>query len=111
MSFVYDAQMLLNLVLGIAALGMELFALADAARHDARTYLVAEKRTKTFWLVVLGICAVVGFITVASVLSLVGLLAVVGAGVYLADVRPELRRYGGHSRRKPNSGSGPYGSW
>ncbi len=108
MSLVYDLQTILMLALGVLALGMELFALVDAMRHNAKTYLVAEKRTKNFWLIVLAVCAAVGIITVTSVLNMFGLLAVVGAGVYLADVRPELRRY---APRKGAGGSGPYGSW
>jgi lysylphosphatidylglycerol synthetase-like protein (DUF2156 family) len=107
-SVLNDAQLLLTFALGLAALGMEVFALVDAARHAPQAYQLAEKRTKNFWLIVLGLCAVVGFVSMWNVLSLVGLLAVVGAGIYLTDVRPALRTYRG---RRDARGSGPYGSW
>lgn len=104
---VYDVQSLINLVLGVLALGLEVFALVDASRHQPRTYQIAEKRTKSFWLILLSVCVAIGIVALFNVLSLFGLLAVVGAGVFLADVRPELRRYAG----RRGGGSGPYGSW
>lgn len=107
MNLVYDVQALLNLGLGALALGLEVFALVDAVRHQPQTYQVAEKRTKTFWVALLSVCVAVGIVALFNVLSLFGLLAVVGAGVYLADVRPELRRYAG----RRGGGSGPYGAW
>lgn len=109
-NLVYDAQALLNLVLGVCALGLEAFALVDALRRSPQAFLVAEKRTKTFWVAVLGVCTVVGFVSLTRVLSFVGLLAVVGAGVYLADVRPEVSRYSGRGRGG-SSRPGPYGPW
>ncbi len=100
------------LVLGVAAFGMEVFALADALRRDPKAFEVAEKRTRNFWLIVLGIATAVGFVNLFSVTSLVGLLAVIAAGIYLADVRPAVTPY---DRRRPggrgSGGSGPYRSW
>ena len=47
-----------------------------------------------------------GFVTFLSPLNMLGILAVVGAGIYLADVRPALRQVSGRG-----SASGPYGPW
>lgn len=87
-----DFQDIVLLVLGVVALGAEVFAFVDAFRAPERAYVAAGKRTKTFWLVLLGICLAIGVVTVTSVLNLFGLLAFVGAAVYLADVRPALRQ-------------------
>ncbi|HET7476936.1 MAG TPA: DUF2516 family protein [Dermatophilaceae bacterium] len=94
------------LALGVAALGMEAFALVDAARHRPDAFVAAGKRTKGFWLAVTGVAAAVGLLSVASPLNLFSLLGVVGAGVYLADVRPALRAVSGGGRHQ-----GPYGPW
>jgi hypothetical protein len=108
LDLISSAQRLVVLVLGLGALGLEVFALVDAARHRPEAYVAAGKRSKTFWTVVTGVAALIGFVTVGSpqVLGLVGILAVVAAGVYLADVRPALRQVTG---RGP--ASGPYGPW
>ena len=50
------------------------------------------------WLLILGVCALVGFVSLWNVLSLFGLLAIVGAGVYLADVRPAIAQVLGRAR-------------
>ena len=48
----------------------------------------------------------VGFVTFTSIVGMLGLLAVIAAGVYLADVKPALDRVMGKGRR-----DGPYGPW
>ncbi|MBW8730181.1 MAG: DUF2516 family protein [Terrabacter sp.] len=84
-----------SLVLGVVALGCEVFAFVDALRHPEKAYVAAGKRTRTFWLVLLGVALAIGFVTLFNPLSLFGLLAFVGAAVYLADVRPALRQVRG----------------
>lgn len=107
MNAIYDLQALVLLVLGVAALAMEVFAFIDAVRHSSAAYGYAEKLTKPIWLGILGVAMAIGFVAVRNVLG-IGLVGVVAAGVYLADVRPALRLY----RPRPGRGtSGPYGSW
>ena len=101
-----SAQNTLLLLLGVAALAAEVFAIIDAARHRPDAYVAASKRTKTFWVAILGIAVVVGFIMVGSVLSIFGIAAFVASAVYLADVRPALARVTGRGNRQ-----GPYGPW
>ncbi len=94
-------QNLVLTVLGVIALGTEAFAFVDALRHSDAAYSAAGKRTRTFWLLILGVCLAVGVVTVFNVLNLFGILAFVGAAVYLADVRPavqQLRGPGGSGR-------------
>jgi hypothetical protein len=96
-------QSVVLLVLGVVALGCEVFAFVDALRHPDNAYVAAGKRTRTFWLVLLGVALAIGFVTLFNPLSLFGLLAFVGAAVYLADVRPALRQVRGIGGR-PDSG-------
>jgi hypothetical protein len=108
MNFIGSAQSTVALILGIAALALEVFAFIDALRHRPDAYVAAGKRTKQFWMIVTGVCALVGFVTFFSPLNLFGILAVVGAGIYLADVRPALQQVSGRGR---GSSQGPYGPW
>ncbi|MBP6996319.1 MAG: DUF2516 family protein [Phycicoccus sp.] len=107
MSFVSSAQAMILLVLGIAALGLELYAFVDALRRRPDAFEAAGKRTKNFWLLLTGVALLVGFVTVMSVLNMFGLIAVVAAGVYLADVKPALDQVTGRGQ----GSQGPYGPW
>jgi len=81
---------LLNLVLFFAALGLQLFAFVDAVSRPARDFQAMDKMTKPAWLLILGL-ALVSILLFRSPMGLLGLLGVVAAGVYLADVRPALQ--------------------
>ncbi|WP_137121721.1 DUF2516 family protein [Segeticoccus rhizosphaerae] len=102
-----QAQVGVAMILGIAAFLLELFALVDAVRHPSNAYPAAGKRTKTFWVAIVAVSAAVGFIFFANPLNLLGIAAVLGAAVYLADVRPALQQV----RGRGSSSSGPYGPW
>jgi hypothetical protein len=95
MSLYYGFQNVVLLTLGAIALGCEIFAFVDAVRHPEAAYAAAGKRTRTFWLVLLGVALALGFVTLFNPLSIFGLLGFVGAAVYLADVRPALRQVRG----------------
>lgn len=95
-------QSVILLVLGVVALGCEGFAFVDALRHPENAYVAASKRTRTFWLVLLGVALAIGFVTLFNPLNLFGLIAFVGAAVYLADVRPALRQVRGLGGRSTN---------
>ncbi len=106
-----NAQVLVLFALSVAAFGLEAYAVIDALRHRPDAYLAASKRTKGFWVAVTGVSAVIGFVSLmsTSILNIIPLLAVVGAAVYLADVRPALRQVSG--RRGGGGTMGPYGPW
>ena len=108
MNVLGSAQSTVALLLGIAALALEVFAFVDAVRHRPDAYVAAGKRTKQFWSIVTGVSALVGFVTMLSPLNLFGILGVVAAGIYLADVRPALLQVSGRGR---GSSQGPYGPW
>ncbi len=104
MALFYGFQSLVMTVLGVAALGCELFAFIDALRHPEAAYVAAGKRTRTFWLIVTGVALLFGVVSVFNVISLPGIIAFIAAAVYLADVRPALRHVRG-------IGSGPNRPW
>lgn len=101
-------------LLALVALGLELWAVADCARHRANAFEATGKRTKSFWLALTGGAALIGIISFFSsgggffgTLGLFGLAAVVAASVYLADVRPAVKDAG----RGGSRNTGPYGPW
>lgn len=100
------------LMVGLVAFGLELWALVDCLRHKPSAFEAASKRTKTFWLALTGISALIGGLTLWSGgagggLGLFGIAAVTVAGVYLADVRPAVKETGSGGSRN----IGPYGPW
>ncbi|MCU1517285.1 MAG: hypothetical protein JWQ75_2006 [Pseudarthrobacter sp.] len=102
------------LILAVVALGLELWALVDCARHRANAFEATGKKTKTFWLALTGGATLVGVISLFGsggglfgTLGLFGLAAVVAASVYLADVRPAVKDAG----RGGSRNTGPYGPW
>lgn len=95
MSLIGSAQSAVALVLSLAILAMEVFAFVDALRHRPEAYVAAGKRTKTIWLAVTGVAMILGFLTIRNPLQIFALLGVVGAAVYLTDVRPAVRSVGG----------------
>jgi hypothetical protein len=88
------------------------WALLDAATRPAAAFVNAGKRTKKVWLLITGAATAVSFIALPP-LGAGGFLvifAAVGAGVYLADVRPAVKPYsggrGGRGRGTPPSRGG-----
>lgn len=98
-------------VLGLISLALFLFALfafIDAALHREDAYRAADKNTKGFWLIILGISAVV--MKLFSILSFLPIIGVIATIVYMVDVRPALRQVSGRGpRRRGSSSDGPYG--
>ncbi|MFF9626389.1 DUF2516 family protein [Streptomyces griseosporeus] len=102
-------------LLSLALLVFSGFALIDAAIRREDAYRAAEKQTKPFWLIILGLSFLVNVanVTLASMwfLLIIGLVATI---VYMVDVRPALRGLSGGSgwgRRRGSSSDGPYGPW
>src|SRR4051794_11369281 len=97
------------IVLGLswAALGIELYALVDCVRRRADAFPAAGKRTKQFWLLVTGVAVLFGIVAVGGFPGLLAIVAIVAAGVYLADVKPALDQVMGRGQ----GNQGPYGPW
>ena len=92
-------QHYIYIALAIGAFAFEAFAFLGAMRFSSRTFDAVGKRSKKFWGLILGAAALVGFLGlppplglgITGPLSIVGLAAVVGAGVYMATIRPKLQ--------------------
>ncbi|MDQ1009938.1 DUF2516 family protein [Streptomyces sp. NPDC002867] len=93
---------LVFLVTSVTALVM-----AAVAREDA--YRAADKKTKSFWLIILGVAVAVNLFIPMLFLSIAGLIAAI---VFFVDVRPALAQVSGGGRRRGGSSSdGPYGPY
>lgn len=103
-----SVQGLVLLVLQFTALGLEVWAFADAARHRAASYPAAGKRTKQFWLLVTGVALLFGIVTFSTPLGLFWIIPVIASSIYLADVRPALQQVRGAGGQRHQ---GPYGPW
>ncbi|MER5434303.1 DUF2516 family protein [Streptomyces sp. NPDC002588] len=99
-------------LLSLALIVFSGFALVDATIRREDGYRAADKQTKPFWLIVLGIAFVVNLIfPILSFLPIIGLVATI---VYMVDVRPALRALPGGGRSRKGGGSssdGPYGPY
>ncbi|KOU68988.1 membrane protein [Streptomyces sp. MMG1533] len=98
-------------LLSMALIVFSGFALIDAATRREDGYRAADKKTKPFWLIILGIAFVVNLLfPILSFLPIIGLVATI---VYMVDVRPALRSLpgGGRSRRGGSNSDGPYGPY
>ncbi|MET9885141.1 DUF2516 family protein [Streptomyces sp. NPDC006430] len=105
----FDNGVLPLLGFAMLALAVLAFVFALLAREDA--YRAAEKQTKTFWLVILGVTVVVDFFLGMLFLQIAGLVASI---VFMVDVRPALKQVSGGGRGRRSGGSssdGPYGPY
>ena len=106
MSSLAQLQQWIVLGLSVVALGVELYALVDCLRRRADAFVAAGKRTKQFWLLVTGVAALLGVVALGG-LGFLAIIAIVAAGVYLADVKPALDQVMGRGQ----GNQGPYGPW
>lgn len=98
-----NVQATIALVLGVAVLVGAGWAFVDSLTRRPDAFVAAGKLTKPAWLGINGVATLLAFLVVFNPLSIFGILAVVAAGVYFADVRPALREVeshrGGHGAR------------
>lgn len=102
-------QQVLQLI-GYALLALAAFAFIDGALRREDAYRAADKKTKGFWLIILGLALAVNVVPIPG-LFILQLAALVATIVYIVDVRPALRQItgGGGPRRRGSSSDGPYG--
>ena len=106
MSALEQLQRWIVLGLSVVALGVEVYALVDCLRRRPDAFTAAGKRTKSFWLLVTGIAVLLGVVALGG-LGILAIVAIVAAGVYLADVKPALDQVMGRGQ----GNQGPYGPW
>ncbi|WP_323451739.1 DUF2516 family protein [Streptomyces yaizuensis] len=107
----FQNSLMLILSLIFLVTSVTAFVMALLTREDA--FRAADKQTKPFWLIVLGVAVVVNLLLNMLILSLAGLVAAI---VFFVDVRPALARVGGRGRggrggRGGSSSDGPYGPY
>jgi hypothetical protein len=86
---VWDVENYVQLVLFAGMAVLEMFAFVDALLRPKGAFVAADKLTKPAWLLILAL-ALVTCLTFQSPMSILGLIGVVAAGVYLVDARPAL---------------------
>ncbi|MET9771292.1 DUF2516 family protein [Streptomyces sp. NPDC006415] len=97
------------LYLAMLVLAVVAFVFAATAREDA--YRAADKKKKSFWLIILGVAVAVNLLIPMLFLQLAGVIASI---VFMVDVRPALKEVSGGSgggRKGGSSSDGPYGPY
>jgi hypothetical protein len=91
------------LVLWVAQIGLKAFAFIDAVRRPEGAFPAADKQTKNFWLIILGL-ALLGQL-VDGAIGIFAIIGTIAALVYVLDARPAVREVGGGGRSSGSSGS------
>jgi Protein of unknown function (DUF2516) len=78
------------LVAVLALFGLKAFAFVDAAMRPAQVFPAADRQTKGFWMLILGLFLVEHLIFWRA-LGLLSLIGTIAALVYVLDVRPTVR--------------------
>jgi hypothetical protein len=77
-------------LVSLAMLVAQVWAFVDALSQRKEAFVAADKLTKPAWLVILGL-ALGAHLLFWNPLSLLNLLGIIAALVYLVDVRPAIR--------------------
>jgi uncharacterized membrane protein len=72
------------LIISLAMIVVKIVAFIDAAIRPERNYVINDKKTKQFWLVLLGLAILTSWLGFLNIIGLVVAL------VYWLDVRPAL---------------------
>ncbi|MER5202910.1 MULTISPECIES: DUF2516 family protein [Streptomyces] len=103
---------LLSLVIFLVFTGFAVAALVFAAMAREDAYRAADKQTKKFWLIILGINLALNLLLPMLFLQIAGLIAAI---VFMVDVRPALAQVSGGGRGGRRGGGsssdGPYGPY
>ncbi|OON78825.1 DUF2516 family protein [Streptomyces tsukubensis] len=102
-------------LLQVALTVFSAFAFIDSLTRREDAYRAADKKTKPFWAIILGLALLVDLLFgILSFLPIIGLVATI---VYMVDVRPAVRQVaggrggGGRGRGSGSSSDGPYGPY
>ncbi len=105
-------QMLVTLALSVAALVGSVWALIDAAKYSNDAFVAAGKQTKTIWLVILGVAALIAFLSMpyplgggGGITGFLGIIAIVAVIYYFVDVRVKVAPHHRPGSRGPKGGT------
>lgn len=109
MNIVGSVQTVVLLLLGLGAVLLTGFAFIDVLRRRGTLFPHAGRLSKPVWLGILGAAFLIAIVSFASpsTIGILNVAGVIGAGVYLADLRPKLKSLGGGGGTQ----NGPYGKW
>ncbi|MFV0633905.1 DUF2516 family protein [Demequina sp.] len=103
-------QHLIVLLLSVAALVGAIWALVDASKYSDGQYKNAGKNSKGMWLAILGVAALIAFISLpwplgggGGIGGLLGIAAIIAVIYYFVDVKPKVSGTSG--------GGGRPGGW
>ncbi|MBX9423843.1 MULTISPECIES: DUF2516 family protein [Streptomyces] len=106
----FDSLLFLVTFLVFTGFAVAALVFAAMAREDA--YRAAEKQTKKFWLIILGINLALNLLLPMLFLQIAGVIAAI---VFMVDVRPALAQVSGGGRGGRRGGGsssdGPYGPY
>ncbi|AVH96285.1 MULTISPECIES: DUF2516 family protein [Streptomyces] len=105
----FDSLLSLTMFLVFTGFAVAALVFAAMAREDA--YRAADKQTKKFWLIILGVNLVLNLLLPMLFLQIAGVIAAI---VFMVDVRPALAQVSGGGRGSRGGGSssdGPYGPY
>lgn len=97
-------------VIGFALFLFKLFVLIDVFTRHKDAFPAADKQTKPFWLIILGIAIAIDWLFDFRLLSILPVAGLVAAIVYTVDVRPAVKQITG-GRNTGGGSTGPYGPW
>ncbi len=89
----FDTMNVVELAISLVLFACKAFAFVDAVTRPAGAFVAADKQSKVFWVLVLGLFLVAHMLMWAPI-GLLNLIGTVAAFVYLADARPALRAIG-----------------
>lgn len=99
------------LLIGLAAVGVDVWALVDSLTRRSDAFPAVNRLTKVIWVVILAVASLVAaaVLTVGSLF--LSLIALAAGMLYLLDTRPRIKEItgGGAGGRRQNQG--PYGPW
>jgi hypothetical protein len=95
------------LVLLLLQIALKVYVFIDAVRRPQGAFVAADKQTKNFWLIILGLALVTQFVF-SQPIGILTIIGTVAALVYLVDAIPALRAVGDGG---PQRNQGPYGPW
>lgn len=95
-----SVQLFIFLALYLLVFALCVVALLDLVRRPPGAFTSAGKRTKNFWLAVIGASTAVAFVAIPppvgiGLLSFLALGSAVASIVYLVDVKPAVAPYSG----------------
>ncbi|MFL6024844.1 MAG: DUF2516 family protein [Marmoricola sp.] len=85
----FDLETNVYFLVYVGLTGVKLWALVDAITRPTAAFPAADKQTKAFWTVLLGMFFLAN-ILFQSIIGILALIGTVAAFVYLVDVKPAL---------------------